>query len=85
MSVFAELEAKLAAVKDNVEGDLHALVVKLESIFQHIHLAPVEDVVKKAVAEDIHAAATQVENVAATLRSEVTDAVTQADAPAKTK
>lgn len=85
MSVFAELETKLAEVKDNVEGDLHALVVKLESIFQHIKLAPVEDVVKKAVAEDVHAAATQVENVAETLRSEVTDAVAQAKAPAKTK
>lgn len=85
MSVFAELETKLATLKDSVEGDLHTLVVKLESIFQHIHLAPVEDVVKQAVAEDVHAAATQVENVAATLRSEVTDAVAQADAPATTK
>lgn len=85
MSVFAELETKLADVKNSVEGDLHALVVKLESIFQHVKLAPVEDVVKEAVAEDVHAAATQVENVAATLKSEVTDAVAQADAPAETK
>lgn len=82
MSVFTELEAKLADVKGKVEGDLHVLVTKLESIFQHIHLAPVEDVVKEAVAADIHAAATQVETVATTLRSEVTDAVTQAVKPA---
>lgn len=82
MSVFSELETKLADVKNKVEGDLHALVVRLESIFQHIHLAPVEDVIKEAVAADIHAAATQVETVADTLRSEVTDAVSQTKKPA---
>jgi len=82
MSVFTELETKLADVKNKVEGDLHALVVKLESIFQHVQLAPVEDLVKEAVAADIHAAATQVETISDTLRSEVTDAVTQAVTPA---
>jgi len=84
MSVFTDLETKFSELKDNLEGDLHTLVVKLESVFQHIHLAPVEDVVKQAVAEDLHAAAAQVETVASTLKSEVTDAVAQAEEPAAT-
>jgi len=81
MTVFTELEAKLAEIKGKVEGDLHVLVTKLESIFQHIHLAPVENVFKEAVASDIHAAASQVELVAQTLRSEVTTAVSQVTKP----
>lgn len=71
MSVFADVEAKLASLKDKVEGDLHALVLKLEAVFQRLHNAPVEDVVKEAVASDIHAAASHVEAVADTLRSDV--------------
>lgn len=85
MSVFTDVETKLGELKDKVEGDLHALVVHLESIFQHVNLSPVEAVVKEAVATDIHAAATQVEAVADTLKSEVTDAVSQAKKPASAK
>lgn len=85
MSVFAELETKLATLKNEVEGDLHTLVVKLESIFQHVKLSPVEDLVKQAVAEDIHTAADQVSTVAETLRSEVTDAVSTAVGKTATK
>lgn len=71
MTVIANAEAKLVEVKNKVEGDLHDLALKLEAIFQRVHQAPVEDVVKEAVASDVHAAATKIEAVADTMRSDV--------------
>jgi hypothetical protein len=71
MSVFTDVEAKLVDVKNKVEGDLHTLLTHLEAVFQRVQQAPVEDIVKTAVASDIHAAAVKVEAVADTLRSDV--------------
>jgi hypothetical protein len=71
MSVFADVEKKLVDVKNKVDGDLKDIATKLEAVFQRVHQAPVEDVVKDAVASDIHAAATKVEAVADTMRSDV--------------
>lgn len=69
MSFVHELEAKFSDIKNNVEDDLHGLVLKLEAVFQRIHKSHLEDVVKKAVVSDIHAATTHIEGVAAKLRS----------------
>lgn len=77
MSVFSELESKLVDLKNKVNGELRSLVLNLESVFQHVHKSPVENVVKEAVASNIHDAATSVERLADTLRSD-TDAVDQA-------
>lgn len=74
MSKYTELADKLTEVKSKVEGDLKTLIEKLEAIFQHVQASPVEDVVKTAVAEDVHAAATSVEHVADTLRTDADDA-----------
>jgi hypothetical protein len=71
MSVFTDVEAKLVDVKNKVEGDLHVLLTHLQSVLEHVHQAPVEEIVKTAVASDIHAAAVKVEAVADTLRSDV--------------
>lgn len=71
MSVFTDVEAKLVDVKNRVEGDLHTLLTHLEAVFQRVQQSPVEDVVKEAVASDIHAAAVKVDAVADTLRSDV--------------
>jgi hypothetical protein len=71
MSVFADVEKKLADVKGKVEGDLHALTLKLEAIFQRVHQSPIEDVVKADIASKVHDAASHVEKVADTLRSDV--------------
>ena len=73
MSVFADVKNKLAEVGKKVENDLHlaGLVKKLEAVVERVHQAPVEDVVKEAVASDIHAAAVKVEAVADTMRSDV--------------
>lgn len=71
MSVFTDVEGKFVELKSKLDGELHALVVKLESVFQHVQSSPVEAVVKEAVATDLHAAATKVEAVADTMRSDV--------------
>ncbi|HEY1646014.1 MAG TPA: hypothetical protein VGF75_06685 [Candidatus Saccharimonadales bacterium] len=71
MSVLIDTEAKLAAVKNKVEGDLKVLITKLEAVFQHVSQAPLEDVVKEAVATNLHDAATKVEAIADTVRSDV--------------
>lgn len=71
MSVFADVEKKLVDVKGKVEGDLHDLTLKLEAIFQRVHQAPLEDVVKADIASNVHAAAVKVEAVADTMRSDV--------------
>ena len=70
MSEFKELQAKLNELKGSLEGDLKTLVVKLESVFHHVQAAPVEDAVKDAVVTNLHDAATKVEAVADTLRSD---------------
>lgn len=69
MSFVHDLETKFSDIKDNVEDDLHGLVLKLEAVFQRIHKSHLEDVVKDAVVSDIHAAATHVEAVATKLRA----------------
>jgi hypothetical protein len=80
MSFITNLEAKLSEVKGKVEGDLHSLVLRLESVFQRVQQSPVEEVIKEAIVSDIHAAATHIETVADTLRSnvDVVDAVVDA-------
>jgi hypothetical protein len=80
MSLVANLEAKLAEVKDKVEGDLHALVLKLEAVFQRVQRAPLEDVVKEAVVADLHTAAEHVSAVADTVRKDADVAVKVVDA-----
>lgn len=76
MVTLVEAKNKLIEVGKKVENDLHlaGLVKKLEAVVERVHQAPVEDVVKTAVASDIHDAATKVEAVADTMRSDV-DAV----------
>lgn len=71
MTFVNEVETKLTDVKNKVEGDLHSLVLKLEGIFHRVHQAEVSGVLKQAVISDIHDAATHVEAVADTLRSDV--------------
>lgn len=83
MSVVTDVNDKLNEVKDKVEGDLKILVEKLESIFQHIQASPVEDVVKNAVAEDVDAAATTVEHVSDSIRSDVDSVDNAVDTTAK--
>lgn len=80
MSFVAEVEAKLSEVKDKVEGDLHALVLKLEGIFHRVHQAEVSGVFKQAVISDIHAAASHVGAVADALRTNADDVVKVVDA-----
>ena len=71
MTFVQDLEAKLEGLKDKVEGDLHSLVLKLESVFSRVHQAQLADTLKAAVTADIHAAASHVEAVADALRSDV--------------
>jgi hypothetical protein len=70
MSVVANFEAKLKAVKGKVEGDMKDLVLYIESVFHHIQASHVEDVVKNAVVSDLHAATVKIDNVANTIRIE---------------
>lgn len=78
MSFVTEVEAKLSEVKDKVEGDLHALILKLEGIFHRVHQAEVSGVLKQAVISDIHAAASHVESVADAVRVDVKEVVNNA-------
>lgn len=78
MSFVTEVEAKLSEVKGKVEGDLHALVLKLEGIFHRVHQAEVSGVLKQAVISDIHAAASHVESVADAVRANVSEVVAEA-------
>ena len=71
MSAFEDLKTKLTELKSKATGDFHALVVKLEAVAEHLHKAPLEDVVKATVTADLHAAATHAERVADTARSDV--------------
>jgi hypothetical protein len=71
MSELKNLQAKLTELKNSLEGDLKAVVVKLESAFHHVQAAPVETAVKEAVASDLHDATDKVAAVADTLRSDV--------------
>jgi len=80
MTFVNELEAKFTALKDKAEGDLHALVLKLEAVFNRVHQAQVADGLKHAISTDIHAAASHVEAIADTLRSDVDVAVQAVDA-----
>lgn len=79
MSFVTEVEAKLSEVKGKVEGDLHALVLKLEGIFHRVHQAEVSGVFKQAVISDIHAAASHVEAVAEAVQSNVDEAAKVVD------
>lgn len=83
MSVVTELETKLANLKNTADGDLHALVVKLEAIYQHVVGSHVETVVKDAVVADVHEAATKAQAIADTMRSDVDAADNVVDAVAK--
>jgi len=80
MSFVTEVEAKLSDVKSKVEGDLHALVLKLETIFHRVHQVEASGVFKQAIVSDIHAAASHVEAVADVLRANVDAAVKVVDA-----
>lgn len=71
MSVVTELETKFAELKTALAGDLHTVVVKLESVFQTVQQSPIEDVVKNTVYAELHTAATKVQAVADTVRSDV--------------
>lgn len=83
MSAVTELETKLAHLKNTAEGDLHGIAVKLEAIYQHIVGSHVETVVKDAVVADVHDAATKVQTIADTMRSDVDAADDVVDAVAK--
>lgn len=71
MSVFEDVKAKFAELKSSATGEAHAILTKLEAVLEHVHKAPVEEVVKTAVTNDLHAAAVQVARVADTARSDV--------------
>lgn len=71
MSELTDLQAKLTELKTSFEGDLKAIVTKIESAFHHVQAAPVEAAVKEAVASDLHDATVKVAAVADTLRSDV--------------
>ena len=71
MSAVSELETKLSNLKKRAEGDLHALVVKLEAIYQHVAASHTETVVKNAVVANVTDAANHVEALANTLESDV--------------
>lgn len=69
MSVIHEFKETLANVKDKVEGDFKDLLKHLESVFHHLHVSHVEDVVKEAVVTDLHAATVKVDNIANAVRA----------------
>lgn len=71
MSVFEDVKAKFAELKSGATGEVHNILTKLEAVLEHVHKAPVEDIVKTAVTNDLHAAAVQVARVADTARSDV--------------
>jgi len=82
MTFVQDLEAKFSHLKNVAEDDVHALILKLEAIFNRVHVAQVSDVLKQAVSSDIHAALGHIEAVAdgvrakADLADEVIDVVT---------
>ena len=80
MTFVTELEEKFISLKDKAEGDLHALVLKLEAVFSRVHQAQVADGLKAAISSDIHAAASHVEALADSLRSDADVAVKAVDA-----
>lgn len=69
MTFVQNLEAKFTHLKDEVEGDLHGLVLKLEAVFNRVHVAEVSSVLKQAVSSDIHTALEHVAAVADTVRA----------------
>lgn len=70
MSFITDLETKLEALKDKLSGDFHTVVLRLEAVFNHVKSAEFQDSVKEAIVSDIHTAASHVEAVADTLRSD---------------
>ena len=70
MSIVAELEHKLAALKDKVEGDFKDLVLHIEAAYQHVQASHVEDIVKNAVADSVHNAAIKIDNITNVLQAE---------------
>lgn len=69
MSFVQELEAKFSHLKDVAEGDLHSLVLKLEAVFNRVHVAVVSDGLKQAVSADIHTALEHAAAVADNVRT----------------
>jgi|SRR5690242_5058397 len=79
MTFVQDLEAKFSHLKDVAEGDLHSLVLKLEAVFNRVHLAVVSDGLKQAVSSDIHAALEHVAVVADDVRAKADVAVAVVD------
>lgn len=69
MTFVQDLEAKFSHLKDVVDGDLHALVLKLEAVFNRVHVAEVSTGLKQAVSVDVHSALDHVAAVADTVRA----------------
>lgn len=74
MTFVQDLEAKFSHLKDVAEGDLHSLVLKLEAVFNRVHVALVADTLKQAVSSDIHAALEHVAVVADDVRAKADQA-----------
>jgi hypothetical protein len=79
MTFVQDLEAKFSHLKDVAEDDLHHLVLKLEAVFNRVHLAVVSDGLKQAVSNDIHAALEHVAVVADSVRAKADLAVETVD------
>lgn len=71
MTFVQNLEAKFEHLKTVAEGDLHALVLKLEAVFNRVHLAEVSAGLKQAISSDIHTALEHVATVAGVVRADV--------------
>lgn len=79
MSLISDLEDKLEELKDKLSGDFHSVVLRLESVFDHVKSAEFQDDVKETLASEIHTAASHVEAVADAVRSNVDDAAEAVD------
>ena len=79
MTFVQNLEAKFEHLKTTAEGDLHALVLKLEAVFNRVHVAQVSSVLKQSVSSDIHDALDHVASVADTVRTDADAAVKVVD------
>lgn len=63
MTIFHDLEDKLSSLKAKAVGDFHDLVLHIEAIYHHMHVAHAEPLVKEAIATELHAAAVKVDNI----------------------
>lgn len=67
--IMETLDEKLKHLKVTADGEFKTLITHLESVFHHVKNAPVEQIVKYAVATDLHEALLHVDNIANTTRA----------------